>query len=159
MAIAYHFAHFATINNAAWLFGTLFLLQSALFAWYGGIVNSLNFAPKTGVSASVGWTLVVYSLLVYPLIAFAVGHSYFASPTFGVPCPTTIFTVGILHFTDLQFPRRILAIPLVWSVIGSFAAAFLAVPQDLGLSVAGIAVLVMLARMRAASPGRDEAHT
>jgi hypothetical protein len=102
--------------------------------------------------------LIVYGLLIYPLIGFTVGHGYFASPTFGVPCPTTIFTVGILHFTDLQFPRFILAIPLAWSAVGSFAAAFLAVPQDLGLSVAGIALLVMLARMRPGSHGRDKSH-
>jgi hypothetical protein len=156
MAIAYHFAHFTAINNAAWLFGVLFLVQAALFVWYGGVVNSLTFTKTTGVSAAAGWTLIVYGLLVYPLIGVAVGHGYFASPTFGVPCPTTIFTVGILHFTDLQFPRRILAIPLAWAMVGSFAATVLAVPQDLGLSVAGIAVLVMLARMRPTNRRRDE---
>ncbi|WP_414541485.1 DUF6064 family protein [Nostoc sp. CCY0012] len=30
---------------------------------------------------------------MYPLIGYALGRIFPTSPTFGVPCPTTIFTV------------------------------------------------------------------
>jgi hypothetical protein len=60
-------------------------------------------------------------------------------PTFGVPCPTTIFTVGLLM---LATPRlwRLSIIPVIWSVIGGSAAFLLGVSADYALPVAGIAL-------------------
>jgi hypothetical protein len=47
-------------------------------------------------------------------------------------------------------------IPLIWTVIGTSAATQLSVPQDYGLTVAGIITLLLLARRhlvtRAPSP-------
>jgi hypothetical protein len=69
-------------------------------------------------------------------------------PTFGLPCPTTIFTLGILLFATAPLPRSVFAVPLLWAAVGSTAAFRFGIPQDLGLLVAG---LISLAAMIVAS--------
>jgi hypothetical protein len=148
MAVAYHFAHFAAINRAAVFFGLLFLVQSVLFAWWAVSGRSLRFRRPRGGDALIGWALVIYALVVYPILNRVTGHPYMGSPTFGVPCPTAIFTFGLLYFAERPFPRYLLALPIVWSVIGGSAAFSLGVPQDLGLIAAGIGGVALLFRMR-----------
>jgi hypothetical protein len=72
------------------------------------------------------------------------GHSYPYSPTFGLPCPTTIFTFGILLFADKKFNILLLLIPLIWSVIGFGAALNFSVFEDYGLLIAGITGFLLL---------------
>jgi hypothetical protein len=50
----------------------------------------------------------------------------------------------MLCFLERPFPRSILVVPLIWSVVGGSAAFFLGIPQDLGLAAAGIAGLCLL---------------
>jgi hypothetical protein len=138
MAIAYHFAFFTAINPAAWFFGAFFLAGAIWFAWIGVLKNKLQFRLHGGIRAWLGGLLIVFSLIIYPLLGYLFGHRYPASPTFGLPCPTTIFTLGILLFAVVPFPRSAFAVPVVWSAIGSFAALQLKVPQDYGLLMAGL---------------------
>src|SRR3990170_460109 len=93
-AVAYHAALFSRINPAAWLFAGLFLIQAGLLVWYG-VTSShrLKFSRPGSVSQIVAYSLVIYGLL-YPFVALAGGHAYPRVPTFGVPCPTTVVTVG-----------------------------------------------------------------
>jgi hypothetical protein len=63
-------------------------------------------------------------------------------PTFGLPCPTTIFTIGIFLFAVTPFPRAIFVAPVLWSAVGSLAAISLRVPQDYGLLLAGLTGLL-----------------
>jgi hypothetical protein len=64
-------------------------------------------------------------------------------PTFGLPCPTTIFTLGILMFAKRPFPRSVFIAPVLWCAIGSFAAIQLGVFQDYGLVIAGLIGLIV----------------
>jgi hypothetical protein len=58
---------------------------------------------------------------------------------FGVaPCPTAIFTFGLLLWVVDSVPAYLLIIPLLWSFLGMSAAINLQVPQDYGLVVAGV---------------------
>ena len=142
MGIVYHMLFFAGITPAAWLFGTLFLAQAGLLGWYGLAKWQLRFGwpgPLRGTMAAV---LIAYALLVYPALNAWLGHDLTGGPTFGLPCPTTIFTIGMLGMVVVPFPRAIWVIPILWSGIGGSAAWLLAVPQDLGLIAAGIVALV-----------------
>lgn len=77
-------------------------------------------------------------------------------PMFGItPCPVTIFTFGLFLLTTQPIPRRLLVIPVIWSVIGGSAAFLLAIPQDWPLLVSGFTVLVLLWRDAAS---RRSAH-
>lgn len=59
-------------------------------------------------------------------------------PTFGLPCPPTIFTVGLLMFLERPCPRRVVLVPIVWSIVGVQAAFLLGVAQNLALGVAAV---------------------
>ena len=144
MGIMYHFLYFTAINKAAWIFGGLFVLQAVIFIWQGVAKSNLSFSPLSGWRAIIGWILVSYGLVIYPIIGFLTGHSYMDSPTFGLPCPTTIFTFGVFYLALLWFPKHTLIIPVIWSVIGGSAAIFLGVPQDYGLIAAGILGVVLM---------------
>ncbi len=143
MAVAYHFVFFTAINPAAWFFGGFFLVGSLWLAWIGILKNKLQFSLHGGVRAWVGGLLMVFSLVIYPLLGFLFGHRYPAIPTFGLPCPTSIFTLGILLLAVVPFPRSAFVVPVLWSAIGSFAAFQLSVPQDYGLLVAGLIGLMV----------------
>ena len=56
-AVAYHAVFFTRINPAAWLFAALFLLQAALFIWWGVVQRRLSFAPRRSGWARVGWVV------------------------------------------------------------------------------------------------------
>jgi hypothetical protein len=49
-------------------------------------------------------------MVVYPLLGIRFGHSYPRAPLFGVaPCPTTIFTFGLLLWATRSVPGLFLA--------------------------------------------------
>lgn len=61
---------------------------------------------------------------------------------FGVaPCPTTIFTLGVLMLARQSASMWLAAIPIAWALIGSTAAVLLGVREDLGLLASVVALL------------------
>jgi hypothetical protein len=143
MAIVYHLVFFKAINAAAWLFGVLFLIGAVSFLWSGGIKDRLRFRLNTGVRVWLGGLFMVFALVVYPMLGHLLGHRYPAIPTFGTPCPTTIFTFGILFFAAEPIPKSVFVVPLSWAAVGSLAAFQLGVLQDVGLLATGLTVLVV----------------
>ena len=139
-ALAYHVTFFTRINPAAWLFAAMFVLQAALLFWFGVIQDQLSFTSRRTAWSPIAWILVGYALL-YPAINAVQHASVVRIPTFGLPCPTTILTGGLLL---LASPRlRILAIvPVIWSAIGGSAAFLLGVSADYALPVTGVALAV-----------------
>jgi hypothetical protein len=157
--IVYHLAYFASLNAAARLFGALFIAQAALFAFYGGIRRNLRLRLPEGWGGTAGFLLILYSLVFYPLIWVLSGRAYMDSPTFGSPCPTVIFTIGMFFFFECPFPSLLLVIPVIWSVIGGSAAIFLGIPQDAGLIASGIlAAALLVVNMRRGSSTRKAEH-
>jgi hypothetical protein len=154
--VGYHWAWFATINPMAQAFAALFVLQALLLAAASWMAPGLRFEIRPDARSALGLALMAYAMLVYPLIGMLFGHSWPAVPVFGVaPCPTTIFTIGMLLLAPWTVARWLLAVPLVWSVIGGSAAMLLSVPQDYGLVVAGLIVLgIGLGRWRSAGFAR-----
>jgi hypothetical protein len=148
----YHGIWFAVINKAAYVFAALFMVQGCYFIYAGVYRHQLRFGIRRGLAAWAGAAFVAYAAVVYPLIGMATGHPYPAMPMFGVtPCPVTIFTFGMLLLTIGPVPRGLLAIPVVWSLIGGSAAILLNVPQDWLLLLSGyIAVLLTIVRDRRA---------
>lgn len=146
MAIAYHLAFFATLTPAAYLFAAAFLVEAALLAWHGLHTRRLHFArPLQPMAAIVGGVLVSFALLGYPALAFELGQRYPAVPTFGLPCPTLIFTLGMLTWSVRPVPRSVLVIPAAWALLGTSAALNFGVGEDFALLPAAIiAVAFML---------------
>jgi hypothetical protein len=148
--VVYHWIYFSSINNAAYVFGTLCVVQGLIFFFTGVYRSSLSFRFQSNVQGIIGGIFVLYALFIYPVLGYLLEHIYPASPTFGAPCPTTIFTFGLLLWTDKIFPRYILAIPLLWSIIGFTAALSLTIREDFGLLIAGLlgTLLILLRRDR-----------
>jgi hypothetical protein len=139
MAIGYHWTYFSAINDAAYVFAALFALAALVFLMEGVIRGRMNFSIILGFRAWLATALVVYSFVAYPLLGLLVTHPYPETPLFGIaPCPTTIFTLGLLLLVRHPRPWVPALIPLLWSVIGGSAAFLLDVPQDLGLIAAAI---------------------
>ena len=141
IGIVYQFIFFSPINKAANFFAVLFILQSLLFFYFGVIKNNLNFLYKNKVQIVISILLFLYALIFYPLLGVAFGHSYPRFPTFGLPCPTTIFTIGLLLLIEAKIKRWLIIIPVIWSFIGFTAALKLGILQDIGLLVSAIVVL------------------
>ncbi len=138
MALAYHLAFFASISPAAVGFAALSLAGAGVFIWQGMVRRRLVFGRVGGWRAVAGLALVVFALVMYPLWSANAGHPYPTMPTFGLPCPTTLFTVGLLCFAERPTPRSPLLMPLLWCVVGAQAAFLLQVKPDLGLIAAGM---------------------
>ncbi len=146
--VAYHAMNFSAVSNGAWGFAALFVVQGLLFIWAGVLRGRVAFGRAKGWTAWLGWGLIVYSGVVYPLLGQSLGEGYPAMPMFGItPCPVTLFTFGLFLLTTEPIPWRLLAIPVIWSLIGGQAAFLLGIPQDWPLLFSGITVLVLLWRI------------
>jgi hypothetical protein len=144
IALAYHLAFFTTISPPAYAFAAISMGGAVAFFWQGVVRRKLEFQWVLEVRTMAGLCLVVFGLLGYPLWAWVAGHRYPAFATFGLPCPTTIFTIGLMAFAVAPYPRSPLVVPVLWCFIGAQAAFLLDVPQDLGLVVAGFVGIALL---------------
>ncbi|HNR07557.1 MAG TPA: DUF6064 family protein [Saprospiraceae bacterium] len=142
--IVYHILHFSGINKAAHLFGALNIVQAGLLYFYGIHREKITFQFKWDIYGVAGGLLILYALLVYPILGYLLGHQYPASPTFGVPCPTTIFTFGMLLWSGNKVPMAVLIIPFLWSLIGTTAAIYLGMTEDLGLFLSALITAFLL---------------
>lgn len=138
MGLVYHALFFARINPAAYLFGLLFVLQGVLLAVVA-LRRAPSFRPRAAAPGIAGAVLVIYALAGYPLVGWLAGQRYPAVPTFGLPCPTTLFTFGVLLWADRRVPAWLLAIPAAWAVLGTVAAASFGMTEDYALLPAAIA--------------------
>jgi hypothetical protein len=143
MGIVYHFIFFTKINNGAYLFSLLFILQGILF-FISLIKGSLVFEYKKNMFTLTGVLLILYALVIYPVLGYFFGHIYPASPTFGLPCPTTIFTFGILLWTGKKVPVYLLIIPVLWSLLGFSAVMLFGIYEDIGLLASSIIAITAL---------------
>jgi hypothetical protein len=143
-ALAFHAAFFTAVNPMAWAFAALFSVQAAALAWHGVIRRRIRFSTGHSWRDVIGGALISYAL-AYPLINLAqADHVLLREPTFGVPCPTTILTIGLL--LPAAMPSwRLAVIPIIWSVIAGSASFFFGVYTDLVLLLAAPMWVISLA--------------
>lgn len=132
MGVVYHAGFFAEVNPAAFIFAGVFIVEALLLLQLSTRKNVM-FAPHNNAPGWAGALLVALGLIIYPMLSVAAGHVYPGQPTFGLPCPTTIFTVGVLVWALPTVPRRVFVIPMLWSLVGTVGAFQLSVPEDLSL--------------------------
>ena len=144
MGIIYHLSFFSVINKAAFIFGLLFVIQGVFFLLSIVFNHYFLFSYRSNLYGITGAFLIIFSVLIYPILNIAAGHQFPASPTFGLPCPTTIFTLGLLLLNEKKNPLFILIIPLLWSVVGFTAALTLGIYEDISLLIAGILSFILV---------------
>jgi hypothetical protein len=150
MGLAYQLMFFLVINPAALLFALAFFAQALVILLTGVYGTRLRYEMPRDRRGVLGAVLIAYGLAAYPLLSVWLG-AWPEAPTFGLPCPTTIFTVGVFCFLRAPFPRYVLLVPALWSVVGSSAVVQFGLLQDLGLAVAGLVALRLMIRWRPAS--------
>lgn len=155
--IGYHYLFFASINPAAPLFAGFFVLQAVLFAACAVAPRKLSFCIGRDLRTGAGLASIFYAMIIYPALGFWAGHGFMAGPMFGVaPCPTTIFTIGMLLLARDRAVFWLSVVPILWSIIGLAAALQLGMFEDFALPVAGLLLLLVLACAR---PPKKELHS
>jgi hypothetical protein len=109
--IAYHWLFFTTINGAAILFGTLFVIEGALLLRASLIGDRFRFGFASGPAAWTGIAFILYAAALYPVVGVAFGHAY---PTRGArtkSAPGTLRSVILNRrqwggLVSLSRPRR-----------------------------------------------------
>ena len=119
-----------------------FLIQGVVLVWFGVVRRELTFKASADFFGIIGGALIAYAGLVYPILSYLDGHVFPASPGFGlgtVPCPTTIFTFGLLLWTSSRVPKSVLVVPTLWAVLSGISAPVnYGIYEDVGLFIAGI---------------------
>jgi hypothetical protein len=162
MGAVYHWAFFTGINSAAWVFGALFVVEGLLFVYEGTITKRFRvaFVSAGAAARALSAALFAYALVLYPILGRLLGHRYPRSPTFGLPCPTTIFTFAVLVVADSPVLKRLLVVPFLWSLIGFGAAIEFGFYEDVGLLVAGLtATTAIIVREMAGRQRKRDAQT
>ena len=139
MGVVYHGIFFLPVNPAAALFGALFLAAAALFAWEGVVRARLRFECAAQGRCLAAFALIAYALVIYPLAPLMLGRDILEAASFGLPCPTTVFTLGMLGFLKPPFSRTVFIVPILWALAGMQAAWLLGVYEDLALAAAALA--------------------
>jgi hypothetical protein len=148
IGVAYHLAFFTVINKAAYLFGSIFILQGLLILYNTLVKNRLIFRSALQTKDYLGYFFIVYGLIIYPIISYLVEGSFERTIVMGLPCPSTIFTFGLFMLTRNKFPNYLLIIPSLWAVVGLSAAINIGVFQDIMILIAAITADIILIRRK-----------
>lgn len=144
MGVVYHGLYFTPINFLAPLFAALFVIQGLLLVWRLVVRGGIAFRFQRDAIGYTAYGLMMFALIVYPLLSVAAEHAWPRMPVFGVaPCPTTIFTLGLLLLAQPKVPFLLMIVPLLWSLVGASSALLLAMPEDLSLPLAGVTALIV----------------
>lgn len=121
----------------AYGFAVLAIIQGVLFSASVSRPR-LSFLFEPNVCSVAGMAFIAYAMIGYPLVGSFIGHNYPRVLPLGlVPCPTTIFTFGLLMMTDRKVPRYFLVVPLLLALSAPVPVS-LGILEDIGLILAGL---------------------
>jgi hypothetical protein len=141
--LVYQIGFFSAINPVALAFGAAFVIEGILLC-QAALQGRLAFGASSGLRRAMGWGLLIYSLLVYPLLGMAMDEHYLDLPAFGLtPCPVTMTTVGVLLLASSPVPHRLYIVPIAWAMLAGSAAGLLRMPQDWALLLMPVALAIV----------------
>ena len=125
--------------------GALVAAQGLLFLVTGVARSGLTFRIGAASYAAAGGLLIGYALVLYPILGAILGHGYPRAPLFGVaPCPTMIFTCGLLLWSGPRAPKYLLIVPLLWAALATPAALGQGVIEDAMLPISALFATALL---------------
>lgn len=144
IGILFNGIYFTKLSSNAVVFAVLFVIQGIILLAAGFFRKKIAFAAKADAYGLVGGLLVLYGMVGYPVIEHLLGRGYPQSLAFGlVPCPTTIFTLGLLLWSKPRLPKYVLIIPFLYSLAGILVAAE-GIVEDYGLTAAGLVTVALI---------------
>ena len=127
------------------VFALLFILQAGIFIYEGVYRNRMIFLFRPDVFGLAGAMLIIYGIFGYQAIEYLLGRGYPLILSFGLfPCPTVIFSLGILLWTLKKFPAYILIFPVLNALCGFLPAFMIGIIEDIGLIISGLLMLILL---------------
>jgi hypothetical protein len=157
VGIAFNWISFAKLYPPAIVFAVLFVIQGITLAARGVFRDDLAFGVRADAYGVVGGVCVLYGMFGYQAIEYLLGRGYPRALLVGlVPCPTAIFTLGVLLWTTRRLPLYVLVIPFLYSLTGVVPVS-IGIVEDIGLIAAGLAATAMImyrdrAKRRASRP-------
>jgi len=139
--VVYHAMFFTRINPAAWIFAGMFVFEAACLTWVVVKQPSIHFDVAGTWRGRIAAALLIYAVL-YPFLVWLSGHELSRGPVFAVPCPTALFTAGILLAVRPAVSRWLYVVPVAWSVIAGSAAILFGIAPDFALFAAAAAMAV-----------------
>jgi len=127
------------------VFGSLFIAQALIFIFEGSVRNRISFDVKANIYGLTGALLIFYAIFGYQALEYILGRGYPEILSFGMfPCPTVIFSLGILLWTKKKFPGYILIFPIINALSGFIPAFMIGIIEDIGLIISGLLALSLL---------------
>lgn len=144
---SYFIDRYATVNWAAIYFAGAFAVEAVLFMSTGLIRDRLDFPARAASTNRFGFGLLLFSVLLYPLIALALGRVWAQAEVFGIaPDPTVVATLGVLLAAQ-RTHWHLLVIPLLWCAISGLTQFAMHAPEALLLPAIG-SVSILIAALK-----------
>ena len=125
-----------------YLFGGIFAIHGIILLYFGVIKNSASYSWEPGHRHYIGLLIIVFGLVIYPFVGVLTGRVFPEYPVFGIaPCPVTLFTIGLLLWSDAKPSLPLMVIPTFWALMGIVPVLFYGVYADIGTILAGIVAL------------------
>jgi len=141
--IVFFLSYFHAMEPMAALFGWSFIFQGIYLLFHGGVLGNMDFQWKNLKTDGLSIGIISIALLIYPLTGLWTGQGWPALPLFGIiPCPTVLFTLGLLLSNKKRMPRCMLLVPFLWSLLAINAALNFGVLQDLFLAPSALAAAI-----------------
>jgi len=139
--------YWAPTYEFAYGFSVLFIIQGILFL-YAVIGSNFKIHFNGKFNSILGLVFIIYAMIGYQVLGYFLGHSYPKFFAFGmVPCPTTIFTIGLFLFAYKKLPKYLIIIPFIIAISGSIAV-YNGIWEDVGLIVAGVLGILLIFKKR-----------
>jgi hypothetical protein len=144
VGVAFGFFYMRELSPQATIYTIIFVLQGIVFITAGISGRSLRFRFIPDVYGLIGGAIILYAMIGYPVIATLLGRGYPEWLPFGmVPCPTTVFTLGLLLWSEGRLPKYVLAIPFLYSLT-VYVPISSGLVEDVGLLAAGLVTVVLI---------------
>lgn len=154
--VFFHFGTFASINFLAPLYGSLFVLQSLLFAIAAIIRGRFVTGWSEDVFAWCGLGLIVYAMVAYPVFSLLWRDSLNSTTVVGVaPSPTALFTLGVLLLGAGRACLHLSVLPVAWLFVAGFTAWEIGRTEDMPLPLLGVGAIVLLVWKNRSSDDRN----
>lgn len=146
LGVAFFELFYSAINGDAPVAGAMFVIGGGLFLLAGVIRGDLQFEPRGNAYGVLGGAIMLYALVIYPIIGVMTGHAFPSAPVFGLaPCPSAIFTAGLLLWSRPRMPAYVLVVPLVWLLAQTPSDALaIGVVGDLARPLVGVVATGLL---------------
>ena len=141
MGLVYHILYFSGINPAATIFGVVFIIEGIFILYETFIRKRLVINIKKGIQSYLGYFFLIFGIIIYPAIGYFISQNAVQTIALGLPCPTTIFTFGVMILAKDKIPGYLLVIPALWAIIGLAAAINFGVYQDFFIILAAFSAL------------------